>query len=418
LIHELGHFIAARACGVNVEQFSIGFGKALASFKRKGIEYRIGWIPLGGYVKMRGENPKDEHTDEFDAFQSQVWWKKIIIALAGPLANLILATMLLIFSFAIPMHLEDSLPIVGKIESSALSMLLPNDHIQAVDGIEVRGWYDAISKLDRNQPTEVMILRGGQKTMLMLPNTLIDSLATKAYPMTEAIVGEVVVGLPAWKAGLKPADKILSVNGQAVSDWYAMRDAITANNHGTLLLEIERAGKRFSKSMSIENSIATDNQPRIGIMQHFPVTITRQIPFTEAISSGLSSAFGFSRDYFLALGKLIQKPRDFAKSIGTPVMVVSYTEQLKAKKGINHLLMFFAGLNLMIMIFNLLPIPVLDGGHVIFALWQAVSGKTISQKVQYELQRWAMKILLFLMVFAFYNDLSRLFTRFLNSGLN
>ncbi len=412
-IHELGHFIMARLCGVGVEKFSIGFGAALAHFEKDGIEYRIGWIPLGGYVKMTGENPDDENTEIENSFQKSVWWRKVLITAAGPIANLVFGALLFIVAYLIPMQMEDHFPVVGQIEPLWSEIFMPGDTIIAVNDTPIKGWYQALSKLDREQDNEMILMRDGSEITVRILPERIDSLLVGLRPVVPAIVGDIQTGMPAWKAGLKTGDVILAVDSVYVDDWYQMRELIVQAQNDTIELTLLRGEEVFVRSMALERSFATDNQPMIGITQLMPVRFSHSFSIGESLRSGIATTKNFVGMYYKGLYHLIQKPEELKNSLGGPVMIVTMSQQA-GQKGINSLILFFGSISLMLMVMNLLPIPILDGGHIMFAFIEGIIQRPVSLRIQGFLQRIGFALLIMLMIYAFYSDIMKLGLRVIN----
>jgi len=409
-VHETGHFIAARLCGVKVEMFSIGFGKPILKFTRKEIEYRIGWIPLGGYVKMKGEALEEDAAEEPDSFRFTAWWKKIIIAFSGPLSNLLFAVLIFILTFMIPSKVEDQNPVVGKSTGEYSLLFMSGDSIQSVNGTVVKGFYQFMGLLKTDQHNTVVLSRAGKKVTLTIPQVNQATFVNSVLPAVPAVVGEVSLGMSAWRAGLKPGDKIIKVNYIEVHDWYEMREIVTQPSHDTVTITVQRGINVFEKKIPLENNPLSDGQKLIGITQAMPVTYLQSYPPLQAIEYGAKATFSFLVINYVGLYKIISQPETLKSSVGGPVMIYSLSSQ-SAKKGISSWLMFVAAISLVLMIMNLLPIPVLDGGHIMFALIQGITGKPLPVKMQIILQNIGVVLLLMLMVYAFYNDFTKFFTR-------
>ena len=240
LVHETGHYLAARWFGVEIEKFSIGFGKKLVSFRKWNTEFMISLIPLGGYVKMKGENPDEEITDTAHAFRSKTWWQRAVIAFAGPFMNLIFALLLFITSFAIGRHFEDQNPVVGSVTDEYSSYFQPQDVIIKINEKAIQGWNQIIQNSNENQENIIELQRNGETKTLQLPPLQPAFWYEGVKPYIPAMVGEVSPGLPAYKAGLMEGDEILAVNGEPVKDWYEMRELITNNSGNSVQLTIRR----------------------------------------------------------------------------------------------------------------------------------------------------------------------------------
>ena len=222
-VHEGGHFLAARWFGVFVEKFSIGFGPKLLGFKGKETEYRISLIPLGGYVKMRGENPDEIEDDNTGSFIALVWWKRMVVAFAGPLANLFLALLILIITFSMGKDYEDYDTVVGQVKSTTqqldnLAFLQSGDELLEINNNELLSWTDSYNYIE-NGENSILLKRGG-KELIFQERFSYSDWVDRVLPQTTTMIGEVSPGLPAYNAGLMEGDKIISVDGQKVNNWY------------------------------------------------------------------------------------------------------------------------------------------------------------------------------------------------------
>ena len=213
LIHEGGHFLVARLFKVKVEKFSIGFGPKLASFVKGDTEYRIAVIPLGGYVKMKGENPDEQNADE-DSFSSKFWWQRALIAFAGPFANLIFGCLIFIFAFSIGNSYDDLYPIIGKVNTQEFSIFHQNDKIVSVNSQKIKGWSEIYTKIIDGKENDFEVLRDSQKIPLHLEKLNLEDFIENVLPKSSAVIGEVMVGLPAYQAGLMAGDEILEIDGK------------------------------------------------------------------------------------------------------------------------------------------------------------------------------------------------------------
>ncbi len=412
-IHELGHFIAARKCGVEVEKFSIGFGAALAHFVKNGVEYRIGWIPLGGYVRMKGENPDDDELDGIGAFQSSVWWKKGIIALSGPMANLILGFFLFFLAYALPRQIEDHYPTIAIVAEDWISTFEPGDTILKVNGNPVIGWYQALSELSQTDTNEILILRDSTETAVQVNSADLESFVKGVQPVILPIVGDLQTGMPAWKAGLKSGDHIIAIDSVQISNWYEMRELIVGTTKDSIELTLKRGDEIYSRNMPLEKSFMTDNLPMIGITQFLPVRYQHKGEVGQSLVAGFYATQSFIVMNYKGLFHLIQKPAELKNSLGGPVMIVSMSQQV-GQKGLGYLVLFFGSISLILMIMNLLPIPILDGGHILFAIIEGIIQKPIPVKAQALLQRIGFSLLIMLMIYASYNDIMKWLVRLIN----
>ncbi len=409
-VHESGHFFAARLFGVYVEKFSIGFGPKIFSRKWKESEFRVSWIPLGGYVKMKGENPDEKISGDGDEFTSKPWWQRALIAFAGPLANLVFAIVLMIVSFMIGRAYEDNYPVIGTVDSVYASVLHTGDTVTMVNDNQIRGWSEIAKYTKENQVNHVTILRNGEEETLALDNLKQLTWYTDIKPRIDAVVGELILGLPAYKAGLMEGDRIVKIDSIEVTDWYQMNELIQGSTDDQLTLTIERDGQLFTKEVALDSTLAGFNKKMIGISQPSPVQWKEHYSPLEAVYYGALSSGLLITKVYEGLYDLILHPSSLKSNIGSPVMMVPMSQQI-AKRGVGDTFSFVAAISLLLMVMNLLPIPVLDGGQIFFFFLEAIFRRPLPFKVQIILQQIGFSLLLFLMIFALYNDFSKIIIR-------
>jgi len=409
-VHEGGHFLAARWCGIKVEKFSIGFGKPIFKFNRGGVEYSLSWIPLGGYVKMKGDNPESAD-DEADGFLNSPWWKRAIIAFAGPFTNLIFALIILMISFMFAQTVTDHYPIVDQVSPKLQTYLEVGDKIISANGEEVSGWYTSIMKLKDGQTNSLIIERDGATREVIIPDLKLAEWAdySNIRPIILPIVGEVMPKSPAYNAGLESGDKIIGVNGVEVNSWYEMNQEIGKNDE-LAQVKIDREGEFFTKELG-KMELPNNDRKLIGITQYFPISYQERLSFPQAIISGFNTTTSLVAMHYVSLYQIIRKPQSVKNSIGGPVMIFSMGRDY-VKQGIARGLQFVGFLNIVLMVMNLLPIPVLDGGHIMFSFIEGIRGKKLTIRTQLVLQQIGIFFLLSLMIYAFYSDFQGLISRY------
>lgn len=409
-VHEGGHFIAARMCGITVEKFSIGFGKPIIKFTRSGVEYSISWIPLGGYVKMKGDNPEIGDNDP-DSFLNSPWWKRAIIAFAGPFTNLIFALLILMVSFMFAQKVTDHYPIVDQVNSPLATYLNAGDTIVQINDEEVVGWFSGISKLEDGKTNTIIIERDGVKQELSIPNVKLAEWADYSIirPQIHPVVGQVMPKSPAYNSGIESGDFITSVDGVEVTSWYEMNHEIAKNDEDVEVIVL-REGEHITKQLS-KMELPNEDRKLIGITQNFPIDYEEKLGFTQAIITGFTTTTSIVALHYVSLYQMIKKPKSLKNSVGGPVMIFSVGRDY-VKQGIARALQFVAYLNIVLMVMNLLPIPVLDGGHIMFSFIEGIRGKRLTMKTQLVLQQMGIFLLLSLMIYAFYSDFQGLISRY------
>ncbi len=438
-IHEYGHFIVARLCGVKVLRFSIGFGPRLIRYEDKqGTEYALSAIPLGGYVKMLDEREMEVEENELhQSFNRKSVGKRISIAAAGPAANIILAFLLY---WAIFLNGTTALsPVIGKVKSDSLAAqagLAAGQEIISVDGEVTRSRRDvALALLNRlGQTGEISIVATYPESQHEVSRgltyesaVLIDSWMKGAeepdplaglgisffVPESDTSIAEVLEDSAAAEAGLQNGDRFVEIQGQAVitgEDWV---DVVAANPGNTLRVVVDRAGKEWVIDLTPrpikQADGATVGQAGVLINRHpYPAEMVRRQSyslFDAAKQAGLETweTTGF---VFLSLKKLIVNEISI-KNLSGPIGIAKVAAD-QAKYGFWAFVSFLAHISVVLAVLNILPIPVLDGGHILFCVVEWVKGSPLSERIQLLGVKAGMVLLLCVMVVAFYNDILRL----------
>jgi regulator of sigma E protease len=434
--HELGHFLVARLFGVGVEKFSLGFGPRLFG-KTVGLtDYRLSAIPLGGYVKMVGDEPDAEIEPEMIpySFTHKHVFKRILIVAAGPFFNLLLAA-LIYAAFFMFIGTEDIRPVVNHVleDSPAVQAgIRVGDIIKRVDGTPVSSWGD-INRLIADAKGDPVQIRfeheGGIRQTTITPQTKVakDILGDdmpffdagfSGLPPLKAVVGDVAEGYPAKKAGMRKGDRIVAINGQPVDSWHTMKEIISQCKGETLTIRIAREEEILSVEItpvlfSEENVLGEKvDSYRIGISTpgvDIPEAdrIIIKLGPLSAVSESVKQTYQISRLTILSIGKLIQGTVS-TKTLGGPIMIAEMAGQ-QAKAGLTNLIFFIAVLSINLAVLNFLPIPVLDGGHLMFFFIEAVIRRPVNLRMREIAQQAGIFILIMLMIFVFYNDIMRLF---------
>ncbi|MDR1922088.1 MAG: RIP metalloprotease RseP [Candidatus Adiutrix sp.] len=442
-VHELGHFIAAKLVGVKVERFSLGFPPKAVSRVIGETEYQLAWLPLGGYVKMYGEDPDsaEEVTPELRkrSFSHQPPWAKMVIVLAGPAFNLIFAAFLywmLIWSVGIQ-HLP---PVVGPVtpgSSAEAAGIAMDDVITEVDGRPVL-YFDQLDQAlseGRGRPVRVVAARRGLKETYTLTPTVTQTADIFGDPATLYDVGinprmvpvlaKVLEGKPAAEAGLRAGDLIVDIDGRGIDDWQDVLLAVqgpAAERASTqpravkpLVVGVLRDGRALTFEVTPQLNVSQNSAgetvftPMIG-MESKVEALTEPTGFFAAARLGVAETVRMIGLTLKSVQKLLVGQVS-AKTLGGPILIAEIAGD-RARAGWAPLLNLAAFISINLGILNLLPIPVLDGGQLVFFLVEAVRRKPLSLRAR-EVGQWVgMGFLGFLMVLVFYNDIGRLVTRF------
>jgi regulator of sigma E protease len=427
-VHELGHFLFAKLLGVKVMKFSLGFGPKVVGKTFGETEYCISAFPLGGYVKMLGEEPGEEltQTEKERAFSSQPAWKRFSIVLFGPVFNLLFAAFVfvVIFMAGVPVLYPD----VGKIlkQSPAESAgLMTGDRIIEINGHAIRSWDEVESDVEESKgaPLHLEVSRDGKVIGVEVTpeRKSVENIFGEKRKVWEIgishllypVVGEVITGTPARKAGLRKGDRILAIGDSEVKTWQDMTELIHNSPGKTLRFTVRRDDSLIKLTITPERSTITvpgSGEKEIGLIGIRPMENTflkRYGPF-PALSMGFRKTWEFSVLTAESIVKLIQKVIP-AKTIGGPIMIFEMAGQT-ASRGAVDFFTFMAVISINLGVLNLLPIPVLDGGHLLFLCIEVVRRKPLSEKVIMFAQRVGLALLISLMAFAFYNDILKLIT--------
>ncbi len=409
-VHEFGHFIMAKRAGVRVEKFSLGMGPKLFGYKKGDTEYVISALPLGGYVKMAGENPDEEPTGAADEFQSKTVWQRAKIAATGPLTNIVLAFLIMPFVFMVGTYTLGSATVgfVEKGSPAEQAGFKVGDIIQKINGRTIVDWEKAEMLIAVNPDTDIKVVidRMGEKQTLMLrPKLDTDhNIGTSGlYPDIPVEVGKLKPGFPAEKAGVKINDKVIAIDGKTVYYWNQFSSVIKDSQGKKLELTIEREGKRLPITVT---PIEDNGRYVIGV-EPIVRMIFKKYGFFESLSLGFDKTIEFIDITFITLKKLLTFGLSI-KTLGGPVMIAQMSGRAAAA-GLSAFLSLLAMISISLGILNLLPIPVLDGGLILFLVIEAIRKKPLSRKVMEVAQSIGAAVLITLIAVVSYNDVMRMF---------
>lgn len=437
VVHEWGHYGMARACGVKVLRFSIGFGRTLWQWRRGDTEFAIALLPLGGYVRMLDEREGVVLPHEADqAFNRKPLAQRAAIVLAGPLANLALAVLL--YAGANWIGVEEpravlSTPVPGTLAERA--GVRAGEIVQAwaredasSDWTDVRSmtdlrWEIMQSALDGQRLRLLLGGAGGhgaRQTVLELDRadrssidgSFIDRVVGLGAPYAEPVIGEVVPGGPAARAGLRPGDRVRSVNGEAMLDAAQLRRrirALDANGEAPgMRWQVERGGQ--SLDIAVQPRVMGDDRQRIGridaVVGHRPATVTVRWGPVDGLWHAAHTTWEQSLLTLKMFGRMLTGDASL-RNLSGPITIADYAGQ-SVERGLTYYIGFLALVSVGLGVLNLLPVPMLDGGHLMYYLFEAITGRPVSDQWLLWLQRGGALALLVLMSLALSNDVARL----------
>lgn len=412
-IHELGHFLAAKHFGVRAPVFSLGFGKRLVGFERGGTDYRISALPFGGYVKMSGEDPTESHRDDPGDFLAHPRWQRFIIAVMGPVMNILTALVLLAvlykFHYQKPAYEEEPARIgdVQPNSPAAKAGLQVGDLVVRMGNLNHPEWQDLQLKVltTTSQSIPMEVRRHGQSVSLTLTPQAkgADQVGYAGIePCLPSVIGGVEKGMPAKHAGLEAGDRILAVDGQEMPCWQTLASALQSKGGKTVTLTVGRRGKSFETSLApVHQEIAGQSRWLIGITVR--AEVVRQLPLGEAITTSVGDNVRSTVTTFVVLKKILTRHFS-AKSLSGPVGIAQISGEAY-RAGFADLITLVAFISLQLGIFNLLPIPMLDGGMILMLLVEGAMQKDLSIQFKERIVQAGIFLLLLLAVFVTYNDI-------------
>ncbi len=422
-VHELGHFLAAKWRGVRVLRFSLGFGPAMAKVQRGETEYRVSWFPLGGYVQMAGDSPGEDGSLPSGGpgeFLSHPWPGRLLIAVAGPAANLLTAFVVVVLTYwVVGVTYYDYPSLLGATPDTSRAFAAgfrSGDRVLSVNGERVESWlqvFKASERQPRRAPLRLEVERDRDRLVLTVaPEAREPVLSSLRLPAQQPVVGSVATGMPAYRAGLKEGDRILAVNGRPVSAWDQLSPSLRGQVDRVVTLRVRRGAREFDVPV-VPIHMDGNPDPRSALIGIEP---PRRLTYVERygpLVSLVEGARGTARvvaTVYRGMWLTVSRPLYYREYLGGPLFIAQAASDA-AHHGLDNYLYFLALINCAIMAFNLLPIPILDGGHITLALLEAVRRQALSARAYLRFQRVGLVVMVTLFLLILANDPWRVIQR-------
>ena len=419
VLHEFGHFLAARAFGIKVEKFYLFFdawGVKLFKFTYKGCEYGIGWLPLGGYVKIAGMIDESMDTEQLQGepqpweFRSKPAWQRLIVMMGGIIVNVVLGMFIFwMLTFKYGETYVDNAQLTNGIVPGVIGKqigLQAGDRITEVDGEPVVRFEDLLGSKVLMGNTTLTVVRGGETLSIPVPGDILNDVVDHdrdefVVPRVRTMaVDSVVAGSAAEQAGILPGDSILAINGKEVPFWDQVKDIVGGNSGSEVSLMLLRG----ADTTTVQATVSDEGTLGFLVFQDIPF-VTKHYGFLEALPIGAGKAWGTLIDNAKGLGKIAKGELRADKAISGPVGIAT---MFGSEVDWVRFWTLVGVLSMALALMNFLPIPALDGGHVVFLLIEMIQGKPLSDKFLERAQIAGFFILLALMVFVFGNDILKI----------
>jgi regulator of sigma E protease len=420
LVHEFGHFIVAKLCGVRVDVFSLGFGPRLFGLRRGDTDYRVSALPVGGYVKMAGDNPAEDRTGDPAEFLSKPRWQRFFIILAGPTMNFLTAFLLLagLFTFHAPKLAYQIKPveIVGvPMDSPAEKAgIRAGDRLVSINGTQNPNWEQAedavLAAEKQGSELNMTFEREGQTFPVALSvghiATGCDQYKSIGFPPDPVVIDQVILGTPAERSGLHAADQVAAVNGQPISSWCQLVDTIQQSMGQPLQMDIRRGDQvKHFQVHPVQGQPNSNLRWQIGVSPRQTV-IFGKMPWTEASQHAALVSVRFSQQIIFLVGDLF-RGRVSLKQVSGPLGIMQLSGQA-AQRGIADVINVMALIGINLGILNLLPIPILDGGHILMLAIESTIRRDLSVKIKERFVYVGLVFLLMVFAVVMYNDVLKM----------
>ena len=411
-VHELGHYLMAKGFGVRVLTFSLGFGRKLFGFRRGETEYRVSWIPLGGYVNFAGQDPGERSGDPRE-FLNRPRWQRVLILLAGPFANVVLAVVLVSIVFMTGFAARDTSdvpPVVGMVEPGSpgeRAGLAAGDRVVAVEGETMENWQDVMFAILTSPEKPLRVEYERLAAPGTPPTRATTTLEPERVPRDEVgeagvhplvVIGEVLPGSAAEGAGIKVGDAVLAIEGKGIQSFGGLREQVVDRAGQPLSFELLRDGQK----VTLEVTPRADRQGAlIGVGQPF-----RKYSPGEAIVESVRFNAELTVQIVFLVEKIIERRISLRASLGGPIEIAAVSGAA-ARRGFRDLLLFMSFISINLFIFNLFPIPILDGGQIAILLVEGTLRRDLSVRIKERITQVGLVMIVMLMAMALYFDLSK-----------
>ena len=411
-VHEAGHYLMAKGFGVRILTFSLGFGRKLFAFRRGETEYRVSWIPLGGYVNFAGQDP-GERSDDPREYLNRPRWQRVLILLAGPFANVVLAIVLVSIVFMTGFAARDASdvpPVVGMVEPGSpgeQAGLEAGDRVLAVEGETMKSWQDVMFAIltSPEKPLRVEYERlaapgaaASKSTTTLQPERVPRDQVGEAGVHPLVVIGEVLPGSAAEEAGILVGDAVLEIEGKGIQSFGGLREQVMDRAGQPLSLLLLRDGRKIT----LDVTPRADRQgAMIGVGQPF-----RKYSPGEAIVESVRFNTELTVQILFLVEKIFERRISLRASLGGPIEIAAVSGAA-ARRGFRDLLLFMSFISINLFIFNLFPIPILDGGQIVVLLVEGTLRRDLSARIKERITQVGLVMIVMLMAMALYFDLSK-----------
>lgn len=410
LVHESGHFLAARAFGMRVLAFAIGFGKRVWGFERGGTEFKLCAFPLGGYVKLASEEPGETSDDPRD-FLNRPRWQRIVVYLAGPFANAILSIVVItgLFVVGVDVPALQSIPAeVGTVEAGSpgeAAGIAAGDRIVAIEGKTVDRWQDVAFSVMTSigKPLTFEIERDGRRLeTVVTPEKPADFDFGDAgiYPKVLPRVGQVVAGSPAEQGGLKAGDELVAVDGRPLASPAAFVEYVEGHADQSVVVTVGRRGERLD--LAVVPAPDAAGKGKIGVQ----LTISQRFPLGRALVESIRFNYDVAKQSLAVIGKIFTREVAAKSALAGPIEIAAQSGAA-ARTGFKSLLYLMGVISLSVGLLNLFPIPILDGGQIVILLVESVLRRDLSVPVKERIAQVGLAMIVLLMVTVLWFDVSK-----------